>query len=506
MREIPKEWIKCILNDVVIKLESGSRPKGGVRNITEGIPSIGGEHLNYNGGFNFSNLRFVPITFAERMSKGHIQRGDILIVKDGATTGKTSLVNKIFPYEIAVVNEHVFICRTSNAIESKFVFRFLTSKEGQNNILANFQGSAQGGINQTFATNTIIPIAPLNEQKRIVEKLDKLITKVDEAKERLDQIPIILKRFRQSVLNAAVTGELTKDWREKNPDVKSGESVYQKIQKHIDVWYLEKCKIDLKDGKRKPRDQRKNPKSRYIIGENELINLPLNWMYARLEDLSYLVSDGTHKTPKYCSEGIKFLSVKNVRPFKLKDDDVKYISHDEFEFINSRCNPENGDVLYTKVGATFGYAAQINLNYNFSIFVSLALIKPVKKYFTSDYCELVMNSELVFDQARKRISGIGTPDLHLIEIRDFRISFPSVEEQIEIVKRVDVLFKTADEIEDRYKKAKAYVDKLTQSILAKAFRGELVPQDPNDEPAEKLLEKIREEKEKIEKKGSGKQR
>ena len=77
---------------------------------------------------------------------------------------------------------------------------------------------------------------------------------------------------------------------------------------------------------------------------------------------------------------------------------------------------------------------------------------------------------------------------------------PPLEEQNEIVKRVEMLFKTADEIEARYKKAKKYVDKLTQSILAKAFRGELVPQDPNDEPAEKLLERIMEEREKVEEK------
>ena len=103
-----------------------------------------------------------------------------------------------------------------------------------------------------------------------------------------------------------------------------------------------------------------------------------------------------------------------------------------------------------------------------------------------------MNSEIVFQQARERVTGIGTPDLHLIEIRDFRIPLPPLEEQQEIVRRVTALFALADQVEERYAQAKTHVDRLTQSILAKAFRGELVPQDPADEPAAALLARIRE--------------
>ena len=145
-------------------------------------------------------------------------------------------------------------------------------------------------------------------------------------------------------------------------------------------------------------------------------------------------------------------------------------------------------------------------SYSFSIFVSLVLIKPVNKFFTSFYAEIVMNSEIIFMQARERVSGIGTPDLHLIEIRDFRIPLPPIDEQKEIVRRVETLFRKADEIEERYKKAKVFVDKITQSILAKAFRGELVPQDPDDESASVLLEKIRAEKTKHETKGREKKK
>ncbi|MFM6410551.1 MAG: restriction endonuclease subunit S [Planktothrix sp.] len=355
---------------------------------------------------------------------------------------------------------------------------------------------ACGTVSLEIIKSHPLALAPLNEQRRIVEKLEKLLAKVDTCKQRLDKIPNILKRFRQSVLAAACSGRLTADWRENNPDIESAEDLLKRIQEKKQRWYEEECKKAEKDGRRKPKDQTKNKKSRSHVAE--LPDIPLNWTIARLEDISYLVTDGTHKTPKYQPEGKPFLSVKNVRQFTVKDKDIKFISEAEFKEINSRCNPEKGDILYTKVGATFGYAAINKLDYPFSIFVSLALIKPVSPYFSSEYAEIVINSELVFSQARERVSGIGTPDLHLIEIRDFRIPLPPLEEQKEIVNRVQTLFKLADQIEQRYQKAKNHVDQLTQSILAKAFRGELVPQDPNDEPASVLLERIRAEQTKRE--------
>ena len=233
----------------------------------------------------------------------------------------------------------------------------------------------------------------------------------------------------------------------------------------------------------------------------ELPELPAEWGLYPLQDLSHLITDGTHKTPAYQEKGVAFLSVKNVRPFRLLDTDVKRISEEEHREITGRCNPATGDILYTKVG-TFGYAAANRLPYPFSLFVSVALIKPVRECFTTDYAELVLNSDIVYAQAADRVSGSGVPDLHLLEIRDFRIPLPSVPEQNEIVKRVQNLFRFADAIEKRVSTAIARADKLTQSILAKAFRGELVPTEAElarregreYESASVLLERIKRER------------
>jgi len=498
MNEIPSSWIRTELENIAADTDYpiGDGDHGQIKPSdykTEGIPYIRVGDIGW-GSFTKDKMVYISKSTHLNNQKSKLVPGDILIAKTGATIGKCCIV----PNEIAEANTTSSVGKVTinkKMTFPKWILYYFLTRELYDYLWSISERTAQPGFNNRDLKKFIIPLAPIKEQERILKKLDKLLTQVDESKRRLEKIPVVIKRFRQSVLNAAVTGELTKDWREKNFDTENGEQLYEKIQNHIDEWYQKESQIALKQGKRKPKNQRSNPKARYIV--EELSGIPSNWKYSRLEDLCYLVSDGTHKTPIYLSEGKKFLSVKNVRPFRIFDTDIKYISNEEYDFINARCNPEKGDILYTKVGATYGYAAKVNLDYPFSIFVSLALIKPVKEFFTSDYCELVMNSELVFQQARSRISGIGTPDLHLIEIRDFRIPLPPQKEQAEIVKRVESLFKKSDEIEERYKKAKAYIDKLTQSILAKAFRGELVPQDPNDEPAEKLLERVRDEKEKL---------
>src|SRR3989338_5449569 len=129
------------LSETLVVLESGSRPKGGVSGILQGIPSIGGEHLSRDGSFNFDKVKFVPESFAKLMTRGHLKVGDILVVKDGATTGKVSLVRSNFPFAQAVINEHVFRLQLKDEYQPGYVFYFLYSKIGQQQILSDFRGA-----------------------------------------------------------------------------------------------------------------------------------------------------------------------------------------------------------------------------------------------------------------------------------------------------------------------------------------------------------------------------
>src|SRR3989338_5935946 len=169
-------WPINPLGELLVTLESGSRPKGGVGKIPNGIPSLGGEHINRNGGFVWETPKHITREFYEGMKRGRIQCGDVLVVKDGATTGKTATVRNNFPFREAAINEHVFLLRTDKTKAlPEFVGYFLFGSVGQQQILSNFHGAAIGGIAQDFVRNVYVPLAPLAEQERIVDLLDKVV-------------------------------------------------------------------------------------------------------------------------------------------------------------------------------------------------------------------------------------------------------------------------------------------------------------------------------------------
>ena len=182
-RPLPEGWRWVSLRDVLFSLETGSRPKGGTVGIRTGVPSISAEHMTRTGSFNFSTVQYVPYDFYKLMNRGRIELFDILVVKDGATTGKVVLVKEDFRFAQAVVNEHVFLCRPNpSMIEPYWLFYWLWSPEGQRRIRANFQGSAIGGISQSFVDIVLIPVPLISEQKRIAAILNEQMEAVQRAR------------------------------------------------------------------------------------------------------------------------------------------------------------------------------------------------------------------------------------------------------------------------------------------------------------------------------------
>jgi len=464
---LPEGWATTTLASLLIALESGSRPRGGVRGISKGIPSIGGEHLNYDGTFDFSSVRYVPEEFANSMTKGRIRTNDILMVKDGATTGKTAFVDSSFPFSDAFVNEHVFICRPTSLIEPRFLFRFLMSSVGQERILENFKGSAQGGINQSFAPNTELPLAPFSEQLRIAAKLEKLLGQVDACQQRLARIPALLKRFRQAILAAACSGRLTADWREKAHDE--------------ELELIEPA----------------NPK--VVVEVEEILETPAYWRWLPLHalcDPGRSVCYGVIKLGAEYPAGVPCLRTSDVKPLHIDTADVKCIAP-EVSGQYQRTLLRGGEVL-VNVRGTLGGVAIVPENlrgWNISREVAIVPVEGVLSKFVAFWIAS-MPSQLWLTGVAKGVAytGINIEDLRLLPI-----ALPSLPEQKEIVCRVEALFELADQIEARHGKAQTYVGKLTLSMLTKAFRGELVPTEAELARAEGrtyesalvLLERIR---------------
>ncbi len=184
-REIERgkvKWDVVKLSDCLMALETGKRPKGGVNNISEGIPSIGGEHIDDSGNIKIGDLKYIPEEFFEKLTSGIIHDEDILIVKDGATTGKVAFVKKN-PFPLAAINEHVFLLRPDrNKVIPEFLFQILFNEFGQKQIQANKKGAAQGGIGRDFANSVYIPLPPIEIQRQIVERLNKQQAIIENAK------------------------------------------------------------------------------------------------------------------------------------------------------------------------------------------------------------------------------------------------------------------------------------------------------------------------------------
>lgn len=156
---------------------------------------------------------------------------------------------------------------------------------------------------------------------------------------------------------------------------------------------------------------------------------PNKFEIVNLDELTDKITDGVHSKPEYTSEGVPFISVKDINSGKLKFEDCKYISEEAHNDYVKRCKPERGDVLYTKVGATYGIPAIVDTDGEFSLYVSVALLKLRKGITNPIYIREAMRSIDVKRQADRQVKGIGVPDLHLVEIKKFKVFNPPIDLQ-----------------------------------------------------------------------------
>ena len=248
------------------------------------------------------------------------------------------------------------------------------------------------------------------------------------------------------------------------------------------------------------------------VGKNEPVciadevpfEIPESWEWVRLGTILHKLSDGTHSRPHYVASGIPFISVKDISGGKLDFSDCKYITEKEHCELYSRCNPEYGDILLTKVGTT-GIPVIVDTTNEFSLFVSVALLKFNQEMLSNEYLACLINSPLVQKQAEKNTRGVGNKNWVMRDIANTLIVIPPLLEQQRIVSKLQKILPFVDNYAHAYSKAKklnnGFPNLLKKSILQEAVQGKLVPQDPNDEPASILLERIRAEKERLIKAG-----
>lgn len=416
MSKLPESWSETTLGEAFILKYGKNLP---VKEFTQtGYPVFGA-----NGQIGF-------------YSKYHYENSKVLITCRGATCGT---INRNLPKSF-ITNNSIVIDIINDDIDESFLEYAIKATDRANVIT----GTAQPQITIENLSKHKIKIAPINEQKRIVAKLEKLLAKVETSQKRLDKIPLILKRFRQSVLMQACSGELTKEWRGNNQAEEWQETT------------LEQVIID------KPRN-------------------------------GYSPKGVNYET------SVKNLTLTATTSGKFKPECFKYI--DESIDKNSYLWLEDGDILIQRSNSIdyVGVSAIYRGKSQEYIYPDLMMKVRANDKAITEYLHLALSDEKVRTYFRMNATGTAgnMPKINQGTVMNAPISLPSIEEQKEIIRRVEEFYKIVDRIEARYQKARTYTDRLTQSILAKAFRGELVSQDPDDEPASVLLERIREEKTKI---------
>jgi len=203
--EIPKGWEVHRLKFLLFTLESGGREEGGGSMLDKGIFSLGGEHINWNGTLNLDNPKLVSEEYYKKMKQGKLKNNDVLLLKDGATIGKTAILRKK-EFKKMAVNEHVFLMRANKRIDPKLLYYLICSDYGFKQIKLTEVGSAQGGINQDFISKIyfIVP-ADKHEQTAIANFLDKKIAQIDVLIEKDKKLIELLKERRTALINHAVT-------------------------------------------------------------------------------------------------------------------------------------------------------------------------------------------------------------------------------------------------------------------------------------------------------------
>lgn len=478
MSELPEGWGKASILDLAIMIRGVTYSKGDAQEKeAEGFTGVLRANNISEKGLVLDDLVYVPNHLVSNQQL--VRAGDVVIA---TSSGSINVVGKA---KQASSNLNVgfgafcAVLRPLHEIEPRYFGFFFGTDAYRTTISALARGVNINNLKKSHFEQINIPIAPLAEQKRIADKLDTLLARVDQCRARLDTVPLILKRFRQAVLAAATSGQLTKNWREEN---------------HNSIFSVESF-LEFIEQQRKQLWEAQNSNRKYSapvrFDEHNLPEVPDSWAWSSADALCSQITDGEHIQPPYQSSGYPMLTAKHVRDGYVAFEDVGYISESDFKKCLGRCAPENNDILIVSVGATTGRAAIVENCPSFAIVRSVLLLKPL---ISSRYLLRWIQSPWCFNWMTQASGASAQAHLYIKDTKRMPIPVPPVEEQNEIVRRVETLFAYANRLEERYKSARLQVEQLTPALLAKAFRGELVSQDPADEPAAMLLEHIRAER------------
>jgi type I restriction enzyme S subunit len=445
--DLPSGWTWTKVGEIAEVIRGASpRPKGDPRYFGGKIPWIMISDISREEGKYVSKTKDAVTEEGAKRSR-YLKAGTLILSNSG-----TVCVPKILAVDGCIHDGFVAFPTIKEGIELLYLYHWFNYIRPIV-IQENWRGITQVNLNTNIVKNLVVPLPPTNEQRRIVARVEALFAESKTVREALDKVPVLLRRFRQSVLAKAFRGELTQ--RDSNDE--PAQNLLERIRQEKN----KRKQTSLTDNQKEP--------------SADLPKLPETWVWTNVGHISENY-DG------------KRIPVKDKDREKMKGDLPYYGASGIIDYVNDYIfdgeylliSEDGANLLSRSTPIAFIAKGKFWVNNHAHVLKTCGQI-PLA------YVEAYFNSISL----AKWVTGTAQPKLTQGKMNTIPIPLAPLEEQKRIVAKIQELFSLADDIETAVKKAKQRADRIDQAILAKAFRGELVPQDPNDEPVSILLQRMK---------------
>jgi type I restriction enzyme, S subunit len=487
--KLPATWCWIPIGDVTDVIGGGTPSTSNPKNFNGSIPWITPADMSgYLEKSIAGGIRFISEKGLEDSGARWLPQGTVLF-SSRAPIGYVAIASRP-----VTTNQGFKSFVPANGLNSDYLYYWLTSAKQHAEALAS--GTTFLELSGAKAAMIPLPLAPACEQARIVAKLEELLSDLDAGVDELKAAQKKLAQYRQSLLKAAVEGTLTAEWRTKNTPTETGAQLLQRILTERRArWEVKQLAKYKEQGKAPPKDWHKKYPEPVKPNTNDLPELPQGWVWASVEQLTEFITSGSRGWADYYADtGATFIRSQNINKDFLDLSDIAFVNPPNTS-EGTRTRVQKDDVLLTITGANVGKAAHVDKGLA-EAYVSqhVALIRSIDKDFAK-FLHLFLTAEAGGrGQLNKEAYGAGKPGLNLQQVAAVCVPISSATECESLLKLLRIQFEAATAKDVALKVALKQATAQRQNILRAAFSGQLVPQDPSDEPASQLLSRIRAER------------
>ncbi len=419
--ELPDSW-KWVKLGIVCTIARGGSPRPIKDYITDDANGINWIKI----GDTEKNGKYISST-AEKIKPSGVSKSRMVHAGDFLLTNSMSFGRPyILKTDGCIHDGWLVISQGTEVFDQDYLYWTLSSGFAYSQFCGKVSGAVVKNLNSDKVANAVFPLPPLAEQKRIVAKIEELLPLIERYEKAWSRLEDFNKRFpgdmQKSILQMAIQGKLV----EQRPEEGTGEELYKQIQAEKQA-LIKARKIK----KEKPLPE---------ITEDEIpFDIPESWKWVRLINIATKITDGTHHSPPNFEIGdFLYVTAKNIKDAGVLLGNITFVSRETHEEIYSRCDPEKGDILLIKDGATTGVVTVNNLDEPFSLLSSVALIK-VPEDVCAWFLVYVLRSDLFYKSIRAQMKGTGITRITLKQIEPLLIPLPPLAEQKGIVARLEEL-------------------------------------------------------------------